>query len=278
MTVWHRLAKRLVLILVLVSSGCGDGLAPPEVVSFSSPQVDGAGAGAGTTITLVAEFNGGTGAIDQGVGEVRSGVPVEVTLGATTTFTLTVTNADGVAVSVPLQVPVVFRVEWNLDGPDPAWILKTENGGRAVYAQGSLQLAGGDREVIDEDGLVRYVCAGGRARLNLADPALTESRFGTLTVSLRGLSAIATGLNLPSVSIRYADRVYGTYIENETELDLVVDSATGRMLVYQKGVVLREDDGVAQTGPPSVELVAYGCSADLGVADLSLDALFLEAR
>jgi hypothetical protein len=97
-------------------------------------------------------------------------------------------------------------------------------------------------------------------------------------VSLRGLSAIATGLNLPSVSIRYADRVYGTYIENETELDLVVDSATGRMLVYQKGVVLREDDGVAQTGPPSVELVAYGCSADLGVADLSLDALFLEAR
>jgi hypothetical protein len=269
--------RRLALVCLLALGGCGSGDEPPEVVSFSSPQAD--GANAGTAITLVAEFTGGTGAIDPGVGPVTSGMPVTVTLSATTTFTLTVTGADGVAVSAPLRVPVVFRAEWVLDGPDPAWTLGTENGGRAEYFSGRLRLGGGDREVVDDNGFVDYVCASGRADLALADPGLTESRFGTVTVSLRGVSAGGSVMGGPDLSIVYAGRRYPTFLgEDENALDLVVTKATGRMVVSQAGVVLREVDGIADEGPPGVRLGASGCAADLGSASLSLDALSIEAR
>jgi hypothetical protein len=273
----HAWARSLALVGALVLGGCGGGTEPPEVVSFSSPQAE--GANAGTTITLLAEFAGGTGAIDQGVGPVASGVPVAVTLNATTTYTLTVTSADGESVTASLQVPVVYRAEWALDGPDPAWSLTSSNGGVARYDQGMLRLSGGDTYVEDEDGFGDYVCASGSARLELTDPTLAESRFAVLTVSLRGIVSSGSGMGYPSVRIRYADRDYWTIIDDgETELDLVVSKADGRLSVYSQGKLLRGYDGVVSVGAPAVVVNASGCSADLGSASVRLDQLLLEAR
>lgn len=63
----------------------------------------------GARVALTATFTGGGGVIDQGIGTVVSGVPVTTgALTATTTFSLTVTNAAGLQ-SKPATVQVVVH-------------------------------------------------------------------------------------------------------------------------------------------------------------------------
>ncbi len=63
---------------------------------------------AGGDVSLTAEFSGGTGTIDQGVGAVQRGTPVTVVgVGSETTFTLTVTNALGTHATRSLVVHTV---------------------------------------------------------------------------------------------------------------------------------------------------------------------------
>ena len=63
---------------------------------------------AGTATTLTAAFTGGTATVDHGIGAVSSGVAVSTgSLAATTTYTLTVTNAAGDAVTQQATVTVV---------------------------------------------------------------------------------------------------------------------------------------------------------------------------
>ncbi|WP_306599656.1 putative Ig domain-containing protein [Geothrix sp. 21YS21S-2] len=83
---------------------------PAAVASFTSavPRVV-----AGTATTLTPVFSGGSGSIDHGVGAVASGAPVPTGgLAAATTFTLTVTNPAGDAVTATAAVGVDCQVTY----------------------------------------------------------------------------------------------------------------------------------------------------------------------
>jgi hypothetical protein len=73
-----------------------DTTAPADAASASISEFSAARATitAGTATTITARFAEATGAVvDQGVGEIRSGIPVSVAPAVTTTYTLTVTGA-----------------------------------------------------------------------------------------------------------------------------------------------------------------------------------------
>jgi len=277
-----RCASGCVAVLALmVLVGCGGGEDDPTVQSFSSPQAEGAAAGA--TVLLVAEFAGGTGVIDAGIGEVRSGVPVEVTLERTTTYTLTVTNGAGVAVTRQLQVPVIFRAEWALDGASDDWVLVTTNGVAARYERGGLSLAGGDREILDESGFSNYVCATGTAEHRFTDAGLVDGRYATLTVELLGTGVWGSGMGYPYAYLtyggwRYSVRVPEVFDGSAPTLRMVVTLADRKIRTYLNGELTGESSGQADAGPPGLKLQAAGCAPDFGSANLTVDAVALEAR
>ncbi len=78
---------------------------PPSIASFvASPTVISIGGSA----TLTGEFSGGTGIVDQGIGDVTSGSGTSTgALAATTTYTLTVTNSVGDSTAAQVTVTVV---------------------------------------------------------------------------------------------------------------------------------------------------------------------------
>jgi hypothetical protein len=77
----------------------------PAIVSFTAAKST---VTTGSPASLTAVFTGGTATIDQGVGPVASGAVVPTaSLAADTTFTLTVTGADGSTVTRTLTVAVV---------------------------------------------------------------------------------------------------------------------------------------------------------------------------
>lgn len=91
--------------------GCGSGgvtpapaIAAPAIASFT---VSTSSIPSGTATTLTAIFSNGTGSVNPSLGAVSSGVPISTgNLSATTTFTLTVTNTAGNAVTQQTTVTV----------------------------------------------------------------------------------------------------------------------------------------------------------------------------
>ena len=69
--------------------GCGHGAPAPAIQSFFASR---SSVAAGGAAQLTATFSGGSGAVDNGAGPVKSGVPVTVSPTATTTYALTVTG------------------------------------------------------------------------------------------------------------------------------------------------------------------------------------------
>lgn len=100
------LATALLSALAACSSG-SDGKDPvpaPVITSFVAAD-DALTTGGSTTLTAV--FTGGTATVSPGVGSVTSGVAASTgALAADTTFTLTVTNADGLSVTATETVRV----------------------------------------------------------------------------------------------------------------------------------------------------------------------------
>ncbi len=93
---------RGIVICCLVASACGSGAAAPSIQSYAAS----AGSIApGGSAQLTAKFSGGSGAVDNGVGAVQSGVPVTVSPSVSTTYTLTV-SAAGKSVSSTVTVLV----------------------------------------------------------------------------------------------------------------------------------------------------------------------------
>jgi hypothetical protein len=90
--------------VVLALSACGSvTLEPPTIASFTvSKNV----LAKGGTTSLVAEFDGGVATVDNGVGEITSGVPITVSPGTTTTYKLRVVNGEGAEASSELVVDV----------------------------------------------------------------------------------------------------------------------------------------------------------------------------
>ena len=89
-----------------VSVAASVDVIPPPVIMDFNPMQGTITTGTGTGLVFL--FGGGVGVIDHGIGPVTSGVPVPTgSLTATTTYTLTVTNAAGTSVTAPLTVTVV---------------------------------------------------------------------------------------------------------------------------------------------------------------------------
>jgi len=143
----------LATLLLVAALGCGGGNSaipppPPAITGFSASQ---GVITTGTATTLVGDFTGGTGAVDQGVGAVTSGKPVATgNLLADTTFTLTVTNPAGVTVTAATRVGVVplpTISSFTNDGPiavnGTATLTAIFAGGSGVVTPGALPITSG---------------------------------------------------------------------------------------------------------------------------------------
>jgi sugar lactone lactonase YvrE len=96
------------VLLLVMAIRCGGYTAPavppPAITSFTAAKSP---ITAGTTTTLIPEFGNGLGTVDQGVGPVSDGVPVVVKPTATTTYTLTDSDAGGASETLSATVQVV---------------------------------------------------------------------------------------------------------------------------------------------------------------------------
>ena len=98
-------------ILVLISacnSGGSSSSSDPGISNFSATSTTIA---VGSSVNLTVEFVGGTGVINNGIGEVTSGAAISVSPATTTTYNLTVTNSAGsIAVTSFVTVTVVAGI------------------------------------------------------------------------------------------------------------------------------------------------------------------------
>ena len=78
-------------------------VSPPAISSFTATKTT---IVEGDSVDLTAEFNNGTATINNGIGEVSSGMPVTVSPTATTTFELSVTNSAGTSVAATVTITV----------------------------------------------------------------------------------------------------------------------------------------------------------------------------
>ena len=96
-----------------VSSAAGTSVTAQQTVTVIPAPVITSFVATADTITvgdssnLAAVFTNGTGSVDQGVGAVSSGNSISVTPPATTTYTLTVTNAAGTSITAQATVNVI---------------------------------------------------------------------------------------------------------------------------------------------------------------------------
>ena len=100
----------LSFLVLTLQAACGGGSSstpPPPTPVITSFAVAKAPLTAGTSTTLTAVFSNGTGVISNGVGTVTTATPMTISPTTTTTYTLTVTNPIGVAVTSIVTVPVV---------------------------------------------------------------------------------------------------------------------------------------------------------------------------
>ena len=88
-------------------------VAAPVITSFTAmpPSIV-----SGQSTTLTANFTGGTGVVDNGVGTVSSGVGATTSPSSTRTYTLTVTNAAGTAVTAAINVVVNNSAGYSISG------------------------------------------------------------------------------------------------------------------------------------------------------------------
>jgi len=181
---------------------------PPTITSFK------AGAStitAGNSTTLTAVFSGGTGTVDNNVGAVTSGTPVQVTPASTTTYTLTVKNGAGTSVTATVTVTVV----------PPPTITSFTAGASAITPGKSTTLTGvfsGGNGTVDNN--VGPVTSGN---------AVTVTPAATTTYTLTVTNAAGT-----SVSAAVTVAVVNGLFSSGANLDIVNHTAT----LLNNGMVL----------------------------------------
>lgn len=102
-----------IFLTFLAACGSGDSKdkeqpAPtpaPVINSFTASKVT---IMAGESIELTADYSGGTAIIDNKIGNISAGSPITISPEQNTTYTLTVTNAEGSAVTAQLSIEVML--------------------------------------------------------------------------------------------------------------------------------------------------------------------------
>ena len=184
--------------------------ASPVITSFA-PASALITAGTGTTLTAV--FSQGAGAVDQGLGAIQSTVPLATgNLSATTTFTLTVSNAAGTATSATVTVAVltaptiaVGPQSLTVTSGQPLILYVTANGsaplayqwqlnGKAITGATSASYTSPATSTANTGGLYTVVVSNAQGSVTSAAATLTVSATAA-PVSVSVLTA-ATGLRL----------------------------------------------------------------------------------
>lgn len=104
--IWSAFSAFAIGLALACGSGTPTSAPPPlPVINSLVAAKNTISTGQGTTLSAV--FSNGRGMIDHGVGEIRSGIPIEVRPANTTTFLLTVTNDASATATLSVQVTVV---------------------------------------------------------------------------------------------------------------------------------------------------------------------------
>lgn len=260
----------LSLLPLVLLGGCLGGQAAPEITRFSA-STD--AAVAGESFELVAEFSNGNATIDHGVGSVRSGVPVTVSLQAGTRYMLTVTNAEGVSSQATVDVALMARLAWTFDVDAPGWQLVAGPEAHAEVRGGSLVV---DASQYNLGG----PCTAASGTLSVSDPALAAGSYAQATFTLDLRYASGTGMGYPAITVTYGGRPYSFKPGDVTDTRFVLrfDTVAGHVTLSRGGTPV-ETVATRVTGSgTSVLLSADACAADLESEDLALDALAIEAH
>jgi hypothetical protein len=264
--------------VLLAACGGDDG---PTIERFSA-EPDAVQPGESTT--LVAQFSGGIGRIDGGVGAVTSGSAVTVTPSDSTTYTLTVSDDGGRSVSATAKVDRLFVSLSEFDEPGD-WRFKavldkydftdeSEHGSvRSGLSDGALSIGASQ----GRDGL----CQSASAELVLSDAKIVAGSYASLVFEFKVQGAAATGLG----DTGYWSVGQGSVIASGS----FPDGGGGLMRVELEGVqrfrVLLEGVEVLPWSPtrpstkaPSVYIGAGACSSDLGSDSVDIDWVRVTGR
>lgn len=234
--------------LLAACGGGGDEPATPEIYRFESATVT---AYMGEHTTLRAEFAGGRGRIEPGIGEVASGIPVTTPLlDRDREFRLVVERAGQPAAMRTLRVSVRFRDRYQL-GATP---FAASQHAAVAAADGSVLLIGGSRgEFTISDAIERFDPASGQIL-----------RIGTLPPGGR---AMASATRLANGQILLAGGVSSSTDWRRAD---VVDERTGAVTPAGALSVVRVEHAAVRLADGRV-LVTGGHSAGeqarLGVSD-----------
>jgi hypothetical protein len=247
--------RRLLLSLPVwptVLTGCIDDGGPPRIDSFtaSSTRVS-----PGASLSLLALFQDGAGVIDQGVGRVRSGVPIEVTPDGDTVYTLTVHNGSG-EVTALVNVLAGFLRAWDFAVDTP----ETWGDPSAVITDGQLLVSSesdGDPESCGDDVQTSH---------DDTDEGWLAGTYGALR-----LTAVVTGAALVKVRYGELDVVVSVDASGQIDAELVIDlpeagapeATLNGVQIFPGRVVFTRTPG--NRGAYITVLADYFCGGDGGV-------------
>lgn len=178
------------LLAVMVSCSQTSSPTPAPVASSLTPGSGQITAGHSTSLTPV--FTNGTGVIDNNIGSVTSGTPVTVSPVSTTTYTLSVTNADGVSASKTALISVLPAPAITSFTVSPTSILAGQNVTMNVaYSNGSGTVDNGVGPV--SQGIPSYPAPQVNTTYTLT---VDNGAGGTATMAASPITVQSTGMGL----------------------------------------------------------------------------------
>ncbi len=214
----------------------------------------------GGSATLRAVFTGGMGTIDNGVGPVESGSPVQVTPAAMTTYTLTVTSPTGPSVSSSVTISVF-----------PAAQIQSFNASPTVLAPGQTSImtpvfSNGAGQI---DQGVGAVASG--APLRITPPSTTAYTLGVTNGAGDTVSRTLTLTVTDAVNVPWARHAGGEEIDKGHAVAAYADGSC---------VVTGQLQGMSTfgRGEPNETTLRAGRFDDVFVARFGVDGLLAWAK
>lgn len=249
----------------------------PSIQSFSADSLT---LQEGQSTLLHANFSGGSGAIDGGVGPVDPGTTIPVAPADDQRYTLTVTGTDGRQVQRSLDLHIVQDLAWEFND-SAGWTFITEppDLASATTTAGALTLwaaAGWDATGI--------VCGQVSASTRFGDSRLRAGRYTQLSLSMNvlawelGLGRLDT--HIPVLSLTYAGQQVRFPVSGFTAMPAVARiewGAPARLYLDDRLVASATPVAVAADAEPQVQLEADGCSEGLSQR-LVIDRISVAAR